>query len=70
MVNICMYNHPSKLFTGEDHKEVVVLMLAQCTKHGCLCRGMMQAWFMWCIKNDTTMLINGILPLDSRVDAS
>jgi hypothetical protein len=34
MVNICIYNHPSKLFLGEDLKAVVVLMCALCTERG------------------------------------
>jgi hypothetical protein len=59
MVNICIHNEPSKHFAIEDEKVVVALMHAQCTKHGWLWIGMMQAWFMWCIKNETAMLVCG-----------
>jgi hypothetical protein len=33
MINICIYNQPPKDFTREDLKVVVVLVLAQDTKH-------------------------------------
>ena len=61
MVNICIYNHPSKHQAKEDHKVVVVLVHAPCTKHGWLWRSMVQAWFLKYIKSEATMLVNGIL---------
>jgi hypothetical protein len=46
MVNIRIYNHPSKLFAKENHEAVVALMCALCTERGLLQRHMMQAWFL------------------------
>jgi hypothetical protein len=39
MINTCIYNQPSKDFTREDLKVVVVLIRAWGTKHGWLWRG-------------------------------
>jgi hypothetical protein len=38
---------------------VAALMCARCTKHGWLWIGMMQAWFVRCIRNENTMLVCG-----------
>jgi hypothetical protein len=59
MVDICIHNQPSKHSAIEDQKVVAVLMCVWCTKHGWLWIGVMQAWFMCCIKNETTMLVCG-----------
>jgi hypothetical protein len=34
MINICIYNHPSKHFAREDFRVVVVLVAAYSTKRG------------------------------------
>jgi hypothetical protein len=70
MVNICIYNHPSKLFAREDHKAVVVLMCALCTERGWL-------WETWCKHGSwgesrvkLPCLSMRTFPSDSRVGAS
>jgi hypothetical protein len=59
MVDICIHNQPFKHFAKEDQKVVAALKRAWCTKYGSFWIGMMQAWFVWCIKNETAMLVCG-----------
>jgi hypothetical protein len=59
MVDICIHNQPSKHSAKEDRKVVAALTCAWCTKHGSLWIRMMQAWFVWCIKDENVMLVCG-----------
>ena len=60
-INIYIYNQPSEDFAEEDHKVVVVLVCARCTKHAWLWSCIEWARFLWHLKSETPVLICGIL---------